>query len=439
VAVILDWEPVEVEGEVEDATERFTWGLFTLSIHVAGVERCLTRVEQVSGRTLARGVYGPAIAIAEWLAANYWHLVRSRRALPPCCSRSDAYAWRRVRTLSYVGDGMPLPEILFAPEDEDHTRIQCVAENAPAEYARVRFTESCDQVVETAALRAAIRTFVECILDRLRDTCPTEPRLLGLAELWATATNHDAPQHDAYVRACQSGELWGALSPEAAAQLGELPQRGELPPLDAVIERVPPGELRSWGTWAAKSWQAAGAQDRLRATSLLAQLRNDVASARAKLAQRSWQRGWNDAKRLRRVLAGRTGGTELPPIQAQREKRLADRETMIVMQAARQPLRLFGGKSTRFLEVRDLHAAIFDPRPASAILHSPWLVGSAAVANAFAAEWLAPVAMVREAVKSRLCLGLDDLMEIAEAIQAPAECVRRQVENHRLARIDIGS
>lgn len=36
-------------------------------------------------------------------------------------------------------------------------------------------------------------------------------------------------------------------------------------------------------------------------------------------------------------------------------------------------------------------------------------------------------------------LGLDDLMEIAEAIQAPAECVRRQVENHRLARIDIGS
>jgi len=436
--MILDWDPVEVEGEVEDPTERFTWGLFTLSIHVAGVERCLTRVEQVSGRTLARGVYGPAIAIAEWLAANYWHLVRSRRALPPSCSRSDAYAWRRVRTLSYVGDGMPLPEILFAAEDEDHTRIRCVAENAPAEYARVRFTESCDEVVETAALRSAIRSFVECVLDRLRATCPAAPRLLGLAQLWATATNHDAPQHNAYVRACQSGELWGALAPEAVALLEALPPRGDLPPLDAVIERIPPGELRSWGTWATKSWIAASTQERLKASSLLAQLRNDVASARAKPAQRSWQRGWDDAKRLRRVLKSRTGGTELPQVEAQREKRLADRETMIVRQVDRQPMRMFGGKSTRFLEVRDLHAVIFDPQPAIAILHSPWLVGSSAVANAFAAEWFAPVERVRAAVKGRWNLDLDDLMEIAASIQAPAECVRRQVENHRLARIDAG-
>ncbi len=436
MAVKLDWEPVEVEGEIGDPTERFTWGLFTLSIQVGGVEQCLTRVEQVSGRTLARGVYGPAIAIAEWLAVNYWHLVRSRRALPAPGSRAADYAWRRVRTLSYVGDGMPLPAILFAPEDEEYTRIRCTAEVVPMEYARVRFTESCDEVVETAALRAAIRSFVEGVIDRLRATCPADPRLLGLDEIWATATGRAAPRHEAYVRACQLGEHWGALPEATAALLEGLPPHGDLPPLDAVIERVPPGELRSWCGWATKSWRAAGAEARPSVDRELALLREAVAGTAIKPAQRSWHRGWEDARRLRRALDSRTGGAELPQIEPRREPRLGDRETLIVWRENREPLRLVGGKATRFLDVRDLHAAIFDPRPACAMFHSPWLVGSSSVANAFAAEWLAPVARVRAAVKGRLNLGLDDIMEIAQSIQAPAECVRRQVENHRLARID---
>jgi hypothetical protein len=62
--------------------------------------------------------------------------------------------------------------------------------------------------------------------------------------------------------------------------------------------------------------------------------------------------------------------------------------------------------------------------------------GSASTANAFAAEWLAPVERVRVELAGRSCIGLDDLMDIARSINAPPSCIRHQVQNHQLAYVD---
>ena len=63
------------------------------------------------------------------------------------------------------------------------------------------------------------------------------------------------------------------------------------------------------------------------------------------------------------------------------------------------------------------------------------VAGSSSIANAFAAELLAPIEAVKELVGTRRSMDTFELGEVAASLQAPTSCVRHQVENHRLASV----
>jgi hypothetical protein len=89
----------------------------------------------------------------------------------------------------------------------------------------------------------------------------------------------------------------------------------------------------------------------------------------------------------------------------------------------------------RFQRLRDHHGVFFGGQVGlnSVQIYSPFVAGSSSTANAFAAEGLAPVAAVRAELGPRSILTEDGVVELAERLRAPPQCVRHQIENHRLA------
>jgi Zn-dependent peptidase ImmA (M78 family) len=63
------------------------------------------------------------------------------------------------------------------------------------------------------------------------------------------------------------------------------------------------------------------------------------------------------------------------------------------------------------------------------------IAGSGSVANAFAAEMLAPRDLVKEHLKGVREVDSFAISEIAARFGAPAKCVRHQIENYDLAAI----
>ena len=97
------------------------------------------------------------------------------------------------------------------------------------------------------------------------------------------------------------------------------------------------------------------------------------------------------------------------------------------------------GSRERFLTLRDYFPPLFESTPEAS--HARFLVegstGSNPEANAFAAELLAPVIGLRRRLSGVVRVTEEDLVDLANELEAPYGGVRHQVYNHHLAEIDM--
>ncbi len=445
MALTLDiaWEPMApLSGVVDDAAERETWGRFSLAVANGVSRRVLTQLEDLEARTLGKAVYGPVVGIAEWFARSWPHVIRSRRIEPDVPDRRHLYVWRRTHSLRMAGDGLALPQVVFRPKDQETLTVAWYADETVPDFGRVRYVESGQADLPVAVVRVEIAGFVDSVLARLEARCPDAPRTKALACLWHAASDPSDSDHAAVALSGKLDLLWTAATDEqqdrlrmAAAHLN--------PVTRAMADRLSPLSLEDDLAWADERWRKTGDAPPSPATwgALWDRLK---ATGTPPGDHLPWERGWAAAERLR--LALNAAADQVPPVEEVEQQvglldepdaRVGERESLVFWRAARRATRLGAGKANLFRRARDLYAPLWGPgvRTDHAALYSPHVAGSASAANAFAAEWLAPVAKVHRALRNRTVIDEDDLLELAVEVGAPAPCVRHQVENRRLARV----
>src|ERR1700691_3693507 len=150
--ILFDWEdPAGVRGPELAAT----WA--RLEILVDGTP--LTELEDLRTKAIRSGVYVPLYPLAEWLAANWWHLWYEDRAHqePPAFARHSFLAAR---------EGFALPDIRIWPT-ESRILIECW----PYEHvhAGVRFLNRLDLSLDMEGVRDETIRLIEAVLDKLSE------------------------------------------------------------------------------------------------------------------------------------------------------------------------------------------------------------------------------------------------------------------------------
>ena len=153
---VLTWE-WEAAGRVRAPELAATWA--RLVIQVRGI--AVTRLVDTSAQSLRDGVYVPLYPLAEWLACNWWALFHQYS------SRQQAGSFPRSHNLRYAGDGFALPDLALESAGETmllRWRLR------PMPGCQVQFIEQGEYRLDTRSIEEELRCFIEAVIRRLRDS-----------------------------------------------------------------------------------------------------------------------------------------------------------------------------------------------------------------------------------------------------------------------------
>ncbi len=438
MALKISWEPASTgEGEGQPLEELATASLLRMEVEEAG-GLTLTHLEDLKTRSTRDHVNAPAIFLAERLVAIWGNALYGWRSPPSAdAPRVAQYRWRRAHALELTGGGVPLPKVELHRESEDGLRVRARAD-APNAPGLVRFLCPCDEVVPLHATRERLREFVESVLARLEERCPASLRVERLRGLWRDATVPGTQGHRAYRRLSALGALPGAEDEGLTQALLALPGPDVL--VEAALTLADPSDWRAPTLPALRMAEELADAPQDPQADLRLRLRDRVAEpGQALWGEPAWQVGWRQARALRAALR-ELSSTPMPrtlDLQGVEEPSLSERSSWVAWRKDGSARRLCGRRSSRFHTLRDLHPVLFSPQRSGAVAFAPHLKGRASVANAFAAEWMAPRDRIQEALGGRRELDADDLSGLAKQLDAPLSVVRHQIENHVLARLNL--
>lgn len=382
----------------------------------------VTKVEDHRAQAVRNGIYVPLYPIAEWLAANWWFLWNEWRVDCPE-ARHNLLAAR---------EGFALPDLSFLPTE---SRMQLVWRPRPAgEIDRVAFLTGGAQTLPKNAVLDEVRGFIEAVIQRLeaRDAGPTY-----LAGEWQAI--RDAEEDPERRRFCEQAARLGVdafqVDSSLAAGIEEL---DDLLPgllLDDFCAAITPGDIPP-GVEAVNGFLAH--LDEGRTTG--AGWARHVAAVEPANGLPPWQYGYTQARALRlRLGIGDQTGTSLDSIldlPVDPFDAPPGIEAIAAPDRAREPRfglpsRVIRPESRRFVLCRALSEYLAGGAPS---LVTRTQSERQQRNRAFAAEFLAPAALIRERLGGGR-VSEDDLEYLAQEFGVSGFVIRRQVENHRLAAI----
>jgi len=432
MALSLRFEPAPVD--LPDAAEAATWGALWMSAD----DVCLTEVRDLSTQDVRPVVYGTVLPLAEWLAENWTALVGVTWPPPDAPDRAR-YEWRRSHCVRACGQGAALPNLRLWRVSRHSLQLQAVADSRADHVGeRVEFLRAFDGQVSLDAARDALAGFVRGVVERCEKRAAAHPRTRALAANWASASGpHSAERAERFV-AARLGLAWPHLEPTHRALVERISSAADLSRTGALTAVAPwnSGDVEA----ALEHVERLLARDGAASTALVSLKR----LLRGSQVAESWRRGWADAAELRDALRVSSDRplthdevTEGWDVQVERPVFALERHASIVgWRAGGRPFRLTDRGNT-FRDTRDLWALCF-----GATHDKPSVVAigprghERSVANAFAAELLAPVEAIRRAIGAAPVVSNDEIEEIADAVKAPPLCVLRQIQNHQLAAVD---
>jgi len=297
-------------------------------------------------------------------------------------------------------------------------------------------------------LEADLGEFLDRVVGRMRSDAQKAGTAEDLAEIWRVLRSPEHSQRRAWRTAAMLGADWWTLGPQERARIERLCDEPMSRVLDSLLEATSLAELersvagaRTVGEACSRTPDSSGGE--------WLKLRRTVESTRKELPAGTapWDRGWAAARRLRAAVGhpqNKPASPEklaAPLLVHSGEHDLTAVDSILAWSAGRSPVRFSRPARTRrgpgFAWARDLYPVLFEGAPDVEFAHvlSRQIAGSASVANAFAAEILAPIEAVRALLPS-LHISSDDVAEIADELESPYHCVLHQIENHRLASID---
>lgn len=439
----LQFEPIAVDAGVKELAEKVTWGRLEVRAASDGVESILTRVLDRRANGMRSGVDGTVLPLAEWLARSYLHVFSTARLPPtPQTPRREVYGWRRSHCLRFAGEGAALPDACLWRGAAGRTSLRWERDDEAGSPGQpVVFLSEGELDLPAEVAKQAVKGFVDSVLRRCERDAPDDPRTRDLRASWNLALDSSAPDHLPALMAAQLGEVWAHLPEESRQLLREVAgNRNEW--LDALLSI---GDLEQVENVLAASEEARSAAHAMAPRD--ASLQNLRSRLTMTTSGMPWERGWRDAQQLRRLL----DKPDDQPLDLQRFPLLVERETsleglligkesLVTWAPSKQPVAL-GPSKSRFFRVRDAWAPLFtgDGGHSEAVLLTPRLAGVTSVANAFAAELIAPRDAVQQLIGTRSVLDGDDIADIASELTAPWGCVRHQIGNHRMASVVLDS
>jgi hypothetical protein len=433
----FDWEPAE---PVRSPELRATWA--RLEIWVGS--ECITQVEDVASESVRRSIYGSLYPLAEWIAYNWWFLrTHSRPASlqPRLWSQtvlrgpgSQLYRWLEHHNLRAAGEGFSWPDLTILPEGR-HTRLVWHADEGSTAHRPVRFIRSGETWIERDELEGSLARPVDAVITRLSEEGVRES---ALTKEWQHLRQSDPEEVEFCLAAARLGldpfsealEVQDAIERAAARLSGEL--------LDDFLDAVAPTRIDAGLEW------TVGAIQHIEHSQLgdgsLASLRAGVAGAAIELDDRPWRAGWDQAKRVRRILQLTPEAPfDFDDLMRLRSSDSHDQGLQAVGGPSRERAGLLvlgqpstGRQSRRFIQARALWHFLYGPSR-DAFLITAAHADRQRTERAFAAELLAPADGIADQLDlSAGEFALDDIDTIAEHFDASPVLVRHQIENQLL-------
>lgn len=429
----LDW--MDPEG-AKGPELRATWA--RLRVLVDG--HAISRVYDGNAQTVRDDVFLPLYPLAEWLVLHWWQILYEVHT--PYRTTLHGYASRHL--LADGREGFALPHLSIEPQG-DSIRLRWAPAQIP--YSSLEFVSSgsayCPRTTTIEALSGLLGKVV-ARLDAL-EVSNTE-----LQKEWAALQEADAEEL-AFCRAAGALGLdpvsLNAEATEAVLRAGEL---------------IPP-ELREEFFGSVDIVNLIEQSERISASlRLIAEMDVEVAelsdlgaafAGRADPSLPPWEQGYQVARLLRgelgldsqpiasegdlasafRLDAGRLDRVILRP-----PGNMANFDAVVGYNEVRHPGFVIGQRrevDRRFAFCRGLFEHVSSPHPV------PALVTKARTEvqkrnRAFAAEFLVPASALRDRLDSEL-IAEDDLDLLADEFGVSSAVVRHQVENHRIARVQV--
>jgi hypothetical protein len=389
-------------------------------------DETVTRVHHRDSRTTSDRVLLALYPLAEWIAGHWWFLT-DESEIPGRLGFTDRHALQRGRA------GYCVPDLRFVSEGESFQ-----IEWAPYSYihAPVDFISGGSKTLRRQPVEDVLRDFVDKVEDRLTKEGITDT---WLQHEWAAVREAEAdPEQSQFCRAA----AWLGLDP---FDLGENDSQkiealsGKLPAelTEDAFRAASLASLESIAEWI-ESQLASCPPSRWKTTEL-ASVRSQFQSAANGLP---WEIGYELARCVRDARPDLAGtptqveslfGGELPVITADNTPSAVDglvlaEDGFECRTAKRQP------ESQRFLIAR----AVFDFIGLNQ--HKSLLTAARTTrqsqGRAFAAELLAPAAVLRDRLNSGWATP-EQLSDLAAELQVSYYVVEHQIQNHRIATIAV--
>lgn len=423
----------DIEWVEPETTEIPEFGATWAALRVYVGDRCVTRFYDEQVNSVRKTLIRPLYPLAEWIAGNWWSLLYE--SVTPGRIHADDYAYRH--NLRYGRDGYAFPEVQFTPAGES---VQVEWSATELSHYGVEFLDRGEAWIPHPDVEHALTRLLDTVAQRLAHH---DLKNTPLQEEWA-AINEADPDERAFCK--------------AAARLGFYPYDVPEPQEAAILDAAEhlPEELYSPFFGTAHPDCLSDQADRLaeairtlrsldvRADRLRA-LRDEMGSYDARYAP--WEEGYEYARRLRNILDQEEAvfeqtsdvarafylhknGSDAPVLEFDSEQLF---DALVVNNDQGAPgfaLDKHREDAKKFALCRGLFEYLHASN-GEALLVTRENTQRQKRNRAFAAEFLAPSALLSEAVSGRT-VDDEELDDLADIFGVSSLVIQHQLRNHRI-------
>lgn len=428
LAIRWEWEAAPW---VKAPEHRATWARIEIMVR----SEHITLVEDQESGSSRRSIYCPLHPLAEWAAYNWWLLradARPARSLDMWGPEHyDSRQFRR-HSLRGSGDGFLWPNLVIIPEGE-HKRLIWQRDRFPAPGKPIRFLADGEAFLDRDSVERELVSVISAVLTRLAEQGVTDT---PLEKEWAEVQSAEPDEVEFCLAAARLG-----LDPYAEAEpyqqlimRAEAELRGNL--LGDFLDAVEPARIGHALDWIRGARSEIGQAPEREAARVL---REAIRQSRAAPGNWSWEKGWNQARAVRRILGLADQDVfDLSSFMNSIDQPTADRGLQAVggSTGGSGPLAVIEPgrpvSSRRFTLSRALWHYLWESEPL--FLVTTAYTERQKAERAFAAELLAPAHGIGELLSVSPEIAIqDDLDGIAAHFQVSPMVIKHQLDNQLLA------
>jgi len=433
----FDWEDPQAAKGPE---LRATWARLLILINDVPI----TQVQDYSARSVRDGIYVPLYPLAEWLAMHWWSLFHEYEN--PHLQRDVSGSYPMRHNLRYAREGFALPDLDIRPMGRT-VFFEWKVADMPAR--KVRFLQEGTAHIETSVVYEALANFITAVVRRLEsfDVSNTP-----LKDEWKAIEEADL-EEQTFCEAVAALGLDPYSLPDAERET--IVQVSEKLPKELMADFFATANSRHLSTQLARLLDGV---NRIKALpgdlTPLRDLQKDT--QKIDVLYTPWEQGYAFARELRKQLGieDRLIGDMHDFSACLGVETQALQQVILSTDATNGHARFFDAlvdvnekgspgfliekrqeEARKFALCRGLFEYLTSDTGASALL-STTRSERQKRNRAFAAEFLAPAALLKEHLRGET-LAEEEVDDVAEVFGVSSYVIRHQIDNHHLARLTM--